>query len=69
MAKPLPDDTEHPSSISITVLSVKPVKFGRIFASGSSRSTPCRLSSTGFAQIALSQWVRVLASDLPAYLG
>jgi stage V sporulation protein G len=29
-----PDDTEHPpsSTVSITVLSVKPVKFGRIFA-------------------------------------
>jgi stage V sporulation protein G len=29
-----PDDTEHPpsSTVSITVLSVKPVKFGKIFA-------------------------------------
>jgi len=34
MAGTPPDDTEHPSSstVSITVLSVKPVKFGRIFA-------------------------------------
>jgi hypothetical protein len=34
MAGTPPDDTDHPSSstVSITVLSVKPVKFGRIFA-------------------------------------
>jgi hypothetical protein len=35
MAGTLPDDTEHPSpssTVSITVLSVKPVNFGRIFA-------------------------------------
>jgi hypothetical protein len=34
MAGAPPDDTEHPpsSTVSITVLSVKPVKFGKIFA-------------------------------------
>ena len=34
MAESPPDDAEHPpsSTVSITVLSVKPVKFGKIFA-------------------------------------
>jgi hypothetical protein len=34
MARTPPDDTDHPSSstVSITIVSIKPVKFGRIFA-------------------------------------
>jgi hypothetical protein len=34
MAGSSPDDAEHPpaSTVSITVVSVKPVKFGKIFA-------------------------------------